>query len=96
MPLRYEIIFMLRDGTTVSRWRDGSPPPQSLFFYKPVHSVFFTRWYPVFKVWRVYDLRQFKVLVGGKDHNRVIVPRHSTALSDRDAAIMWMGLMLNA
>jgi hypothetical protein len=87
----YEIIYMLEGGQPVHRHRDNAPPPQSLYFYKPVRSVFFTRWFPMTKKWRVYDLRLFKVIQAGK-HQKVIVPAPTVLFDDRDAAIMWMGL----
>lgn len=97
---QYEIVYMLRDGTTVSRWREKSPPAQALYFYRPVKSVFFTRHYPMFKVWRIYDLREFRVVPtngsGGRQYQVVVVPPPSALLTDRDAAVMWMGLNLNA
>ena len=89
---KYEIVYMLPGGSTVIRWRDNSPPPHSLYFYRPVKSVFFTRYYPMFKVWRIYDLRQFKVIVSNGKPHRVVVPKPSITFTDRDAAIMWMGL----
>lgn len=82
---------MLTGGETVTRYRDNSLPPQSLFFYKPKRAVFFTRWYPKLQVWRVYDLRLFMVVQAGK-HQKVRVPPPTILFDDKDAAVMWMGL----
>lgn len=89
-PTVYEIIYMLPGGEVVIRKKDEPPQPRSLYFYRPKTAVFVCRYYPMFKIWRVFDLRQFEVYLKN-GYQTVRVPGH-IHFTDRNAAVMWMGL----
>lgn len=93
-PPKYEVIYMLPGGEIVTRWKEKSPQPQSLYFYRPKRARYVCRWYPMFKVWRVYDLRLFDTYQKGR-YQAVRIPGYIN-FDDKDAAVMWMGLNSNA
>lgn len=96
----YELVFVMPDGSTILRGREGAAHAQaSLIGYPVKQAVFGMRYFPSRKAWRVYDLRQVSLVATtyrrGLGSIRLKAPPSCFEHPDKDAAIMWSVLKLN-
>ena len=86
----YEITYVLPEGERVTKTRVGAPDPLWIWQHRPKGALLAVRFMPSTGLWRVWDLRTFKLIhnKAGTSEGLAFYPKPAAETSDLDAAIM--------
>jgi hypothetical protein len=92
----YELVFVMPDGSTISRVRpDAKTAHNSLMNYPVKKAAFGARYYPSRKAWKVFDLREARPPIPRGRYFFIPPAPQVFEHEDKDAAVMWVILRLN-
>lgn len=86
--MSYRNVFVLSDASVRVRETQLALSPTDIYFALPRNAVFFMRYFPSRKAWRVFDARKV-VRVPSPRQQRVEYPRFDVETETEDAAVMY-------